>query len=259
MTRANALTWQQHAALINEALRDGEIAHAKEVQAWVKAGRRIQAAMDQLNYGDYCKMFTDSRHRIHGCGQDKAERLRAIAADPVISDSAHARNLPSSWYTLYLLTKIKSVALKKQMLADGRIHPDLERKDIEDIIKKLRRPTGTVAILIAKLATVQPAVAINQMLPLLTCFWFTGRQLMAYNDAIALAVPYRSDFSGAVPGLLLPWLKLGYFNDRKFKITAADAHLQVTDDRTSFTLAMLGDRFSFSCRRGRAPIRSPAK
>ena len=42
--------------------------------------------------------------------------------------SAHARNLPPSWMTVYELTKAPDEALKG-WLADVTIHPEMDRKD----------------------------------------------------------------------------------------------------------------------------------
>lgn len=64
------------------------------------------------------------------------------------------------------------------------------------------------AVLISKLETVKPALAVNQLIPLLTHFWFTGKQLMAFNDQIAIAIPYPTDFKGAVSSKLLELLQV---------------------------------------------------
>ena len=64
------------------------------------------------------------------------------------------------------------------------------------------------ADLIEKLETVKPALAANQVSPLLTQFWFTGRQLMATNSHVSIAIPFETEFKGAVSAKLLDLLKV---------------------------------------------------
>src|ERR1700757_1851266 len=51
-----------------------------------------------------------------------------------------------------------------------------------------------------KVQTVSPALANNDLVPVLSHLWFTGTSLMAYNDQIAISVPCKTDFKVAVPG-----------------------------------------------------------
>lgn len=66
------------------------------------------------------------------------------------------------------------------------------------------------ADLISNLETVKPALAVNQLIPLLTHFWFTGKRLMAFNDQIAISIPFQADppFKGAVSSKLLELLRV---------------------------------------------------
>jgi DNA polymerase III sliding clamp (beta) subunit (PCNA family) len=57
--------------------------------------------------------------------------------------------------------------------------------------------------LLEKLEIVAPALATNALLPILTHYCLTGKALMAFNDQIAIAVPFESDVIGAVPGQVL--------------------------------------------------------
>ena len=54
-----------------------------------------------------------------------------------------------------------------------------------------------------KLKLVAPALSDNTLVPVLSHFWFKGDRLLAYNDQIALSVPCKNDFKGAVPGSTL--------------------------------------------------------
>jgi hypothetical protein len=72
-----------------------------------------------------------------GLDLGKAERLMKIARHPVLSDSAHAPNLPLSWMTQYTLSALPPEVLE-DFLADGTVHPGLERKAAEQLVRKVR-------------------------------------------------------------------------------------------------------------------------
>lgn len=57
--------------------------------------------------------------------------------------------------------------------------------------------------LLRVLSTVEPAIAGNDLIPVLTHYWFTGRTVMAYNDVIAISAPYKTNIKGAIRGSLL--------------------------------------------------------
>jgi DNA polymerase III sliding clamp (beta) subunit (PCNA family) len=50
------------------------------------------------------------------------------------------------------------------------------------------------------LQTVKNALSDNELIPLLTHFWFFGDRVMAFNDQIAISTPLITSFKGAVPG-----------------------------------------------------------
>lgn len=57
--------------------------------------------------------------------------------------------------------------------------------------------------LLAVLGLVDPAIAANDLIPILTHYWFTGKNVMAYNDVVAISAPYETEFKGALRGSLL--------------------------------------------------------
>src|SRR5262249_16571063 len=113
------------------------------------------------------------------------------------------------------------------MLADGRIHPEMEFKEAEQIANAFKKasPLGSS---IAKLETVEPGIAINPLIPLLQHYWFTGKQLLATNGIMGIQVPFVSDFAGAVPNNLLDLLKAAGFRDQ-IKLKSENDHLLVSD------------------------------
>ena len=240
--RRNTLTIAQHARRIDAAWKVTEDADEQKVRAIIETGRRVQKARDQLPYGKYGQLFT-AANGVKSFDQDKAERLRKIVANPALTNSAHARKLPASWYVLFILSAIPAPRLD-QMIADGVVHRDLERSDAERLVASLQpKPRGYLQDFIARLEQVEPAVAINRLIPLLTHFWLTGDKLVACNGNIALAVPFTTKFRGAVPAKLLPLLKAASF-DRDIKPLAHNHdHLLIDGDRVRMRLGMLPPKF----------------
>lgn len=101
--------------------------------------------------------------------------------------------------------------------------------------------------LIAKLKAVEPALSSNPIVPMLMQYWFTGESLLAYNDQIALAVPLRTTFKGALPAKLLPLLEASGF--KEMEMAAADNILAIrraTSNKAAIKLAMMAPEFLFT-------------
>jgi len=117
--------WLEYIAPDFAQANTNTIAGAKKLIEAKKALRRSKGSFRQLVAG-------------LGMDLDKAERLMVIARHSVLSDSAHARDLPLSWMTQFTLAKIPADVLA-QLIADGTVHPLLERKEAERLVKKVRR------------------------------------------------------------------------------------------------------------------------
>jgi hypothetical protein len=101
----------------------------------IETGQLLLEVKYRLGHGEFGKMFEENGERkLLLFGQRTAERLMAIAKNPVLSNPTHASKLPASWGTLYELTRFDDDTLQ-EMLDDGTINPDLERKDIEELRK----------------------------------------------------------------------------------------------------------------------------
>jgi hypothetical protein len=100
------------------------------VQSIIQTGRLLIQAKDDLDHGEFSGMELPFSART-------AQMLMKIADHPVLSNAKHVSHLPPSWGTLYQLTHLPDEALET-LLADGTINCDLERKDAEEIIKKVR-------------------------------------------------------------------------------------------------------------------------
>jgi hypothetical protein len=59
-----------------------------------------------------------------------SQMLRRIARHPILRDKTYHGSFPACWRTLYALAEIDNHALLRAALADGRIHPGLQRKEI---------------------------------------------------------------------------------------------------------------------------------
>jgi hypothetical protein len=208
--RRNARSLAEHARIISATLRGWEEAREQLVARIFATGRAFEAARDELGYRRYGLLFEDNGRRVRGFNQDRAERLRTIVSNPALSNSANWRKLPTAERTLFELAKLPEPVLRAA-LADDRIHPEMTGKDVEAIKAKLKQASHLLYRLIRALETVEPALAINQLIPLLTHYWFTGKSLIGYNGSIALQVPFQTDFRGAVPGKVLELLKRGSF------------------------------------------------
>jgi hypothetical protein len=97
----------------------------KSTQGIFDTGRWLQRAREELSRNDYDAL------RLPFCVRTR-QRLIAIAAHPILA--THVSQLPPSWGTLYALAEINNYNLLRAPLADGRIHPGLQRKDVRSAL-----------------------------------------------------------------------------------------------------------------------------
>ena len=112
-------TRAQWAARISTAFR-------KCVEAVLEQGRLLIAAKDDLDYGDFTAMVESDLP----FGPRTAQMLMAIAGDRRFSEANIASVLPSSWTTLYALTRLPDEAFERG-IAEGVISPDMIRADVQ--------------------------------------------------------------------------------------------------------------------------------
>lgn len=94
--------------------------------------------------------------------------------------------------------------------------------------------------LLDSLNVVKPSLADNNLIPVLTHFWFTGKEVMAYNDVISISAPLKTDFRGSVEGKTL--------SEFLSKCTASEVTLKEVD-------ADEGDASNLSVKCGRSSIK----
>jgi DNA polymerase III sliding clamp (beta) subunit (PCNA family) len=100
-------------------------------------------------------------------------------------------------------------------------------------------------LLIDALANVDPARSITNANEVMKTFWFTGKRVMAYNGGMAIAVPFKTDYTGAVQATLLPLLQSSGAPECEFEET--DKGITVKAGASKFKLlTMAADKFNFS-------------
>jgi N6-adenosine-specific RNA methylase IME4 len=118
----------------------------------MECGRLLVEAKEQLDHGQWLQLI-DSQLPFKA---NTAQRLMKIATDERLTNAAHAPFLPRSRETLYELTKLPTDVFE-QKIADGTIHPDMQRSDITGAVKK-----DTRAIREKVLAGLQSALPIKK-------------------------------------------------------------------------------------------------
>ena len=107
------------------------------VVAIIDVGKLLLGAKHALPHGEFGPMIEGERVPF---GWRTAQQLMAIAEHSLLSNTKHASHLPPSWATVYELTKASDEALGV-WLADGTVHPELQRKDVKRLLRALREAT----------------------------------------------------------------------------------------------------------------------
>jgi len=128
----NAQYSEKVAEAWGEVLASGE----RRVGALVTTGALLNAWKAAVKARD--KSWMDEVADLLPFGLDKAERLMAIAATPLLADSANWRILPPHLSTLYALAKLDHrVGEGTLACAMQLMHHDITVRDIDDIVEAL--------------------------------------------------------------------------------------------------------------------------
>jgi hypothetical protein len=119
--------------LANEFVAQIATCWQRQVEGIFETGRILIAAKESLPHGTFLSMIESQLP----FGADTAQRLMAIARDERLAKAARGRLLPATWRTLYELTKLDDPVLD-DLMADGVIRADMERKDIGEAIERRR-------------------------------------------------------------------------------------------------------------------------
>ena len=121
--RAAAFLFAKYAQRITACQRKG-------VESIIECGRLLIAAKDELKHGEFLKMIENKLP----FKRSTAQALMRIAADGRITKYQHAGCLPAHWSTLVKLIQLPDAAFEAR-IADGTIHPGLERGPAAEMIK----------------------------------------------------------------------------------------------------------------------------
>ena len=102
----------------------------KNVNSIIECGRLLIAAKYELKHGEFLKMIENNLP----FKRSTAQALMRIAADRRITKNQHAGCLPAHWSTLVKLTQLPDAAFEAR-IADGTIHPGLERRPAVEMIE----------------------------------------------------------------------------------------------------------------------------
>ena len=101
------------------------------VSSIIETGKILLEYKDRIPHGQWEALFTNGKliKAPIPFSSNTAGRLMRIAENPILSNPAHAQDLPPSWATLYELSGIPDQELERA-LKKGQIHPDMQRKDV---------------------------------------------------------------------------------------------------------------------------------
>jgi hypothetical protein len=102
----------------------------KSVESIIERGQLLIAAKNELKHGEFLKMIKNNLP----FKRSTAQALMKIANDKRITKNQHADCLPTHWSTLAKLTQLPDAAFEAR-IADGRIHPGLERRRAVEMIE----------------------------------------------------------------------------------------------------------------------------
>jgi hypothetical protein len=101
----------------------------KSIEGILGVGRQLIAAKEACEHGEFLRLFKGHENAVRDpvpFGHNAADRLMAIARNPVISNSDHSQNLPQSWTTLYELSVLDEETLVAG-IKSGEITPETTR------------------------------------------------------------------------------------------------------------------------------------
>lgn len=99
--------------------------------------------------------------------------------------------------------------------------------------------------LLARLTRISPALSSSDVIPVATHFCFTGDDVFAYNDQIAMSMALSTDFTGAVPGKVLLSL-LNNSSAEKVEMVQEGNNLVIKAASSKWDLAVMPpDQFIF--------------
>ena len=110
----------------------------KGVESIIECGRLLIAAKDELKHGEFLRMIENNL----AFKRSTAQAFMRVASDGRITKYQRAGCLPAHWSTLAKLTQLPDAAFEAR-IADGTIHPGLERRPAVEMIDFYFSQKGT--------------------------------------------------------------------------------------------------------------------
>jgi hypothetical protein len=98
-----------------------------KIEGIIRTGKLLLASKKALDRGTFISMIRSDEALPFN--ERTAQRLMKIAEHPVLTNATHVSYLPTSWGTLYELSKGKPKLLEAR-IQDGTITPRLERSEV---------------------------------------------------------------------------------------------------------------------------------
>lgn len=112
--------------------------YGNSVQAIVEVGSQLQQAKAECSHGEWGELTGETTGKpLLPFSHQTTRRLKSIAGNPALSNRAHVRDLPASWGTLATLASLDPDDIEAA-IADGDIHPAMQRKDAEALKAKIK-------------------------------------------------------------------------------------------------------------------------
>jgi hypothetical protein len=135
--------------------------YGASVAAIIAVGDKLIQAKAECSPGEWGELTGETTGKpLLPFSARTARRLKAIASNAAFSNRAHAPDLPASWYTLAVLASLDPDDIEAA-IADGVIHPEMERKDAEALKARItgHRPAPPPPVPPPALAEVVPITA----------------------------------------------------------------------------------------------------
>jgi len=119
--------------------------HGESVAAIVRVGKALIQAKAECSHGEWGELTGRTTGKpMLPFSHRTARRLKAIADNGALSNGAHGPHLPASWRTLAVLASLDPDDIDAA-IADGSIHPEMQRKHAEALVQSIKHSEQTAA------------------------------------------------------------------------------------------------------------------
>jgi len=119
---------------------DINTAYGDSVAAIIAVGEKLKRAKADCSHGEWGELTgeTTGKPLLHFSART-ARMLKAVACNAALSNRHHGADLPASWRTLAVLASLDPDDIDAA-IADGVIHPEMQRKDAEALKVRINGP-----------------------------------------------------------------------------------------------------------------------